>query len=70
MSVAKNRLSKYNDLKITDMFHSLIYNYSYYKMGIENGLRINQLTSDVYGGNSDDSSTAFANKKPSRQDRG
>lgn len=50
------------------MFHSLIYNYSYYKMGIENGLRINQLTFDVMEGKSDDSNTAFADKKPSRQD--
>lgn len=49
-TITKNRLYKYNDLKITDMFHSLIYNYYYYKMGIENGLRINQLTFDVYGG--------------------
>ncbi|CAM3360318.1 hypothetical protein EDM52_10060 [Brevibacillus invocatus] len=49
-TITKNRLSKYNDLKITDMFHTLIYNYYYYKMGIENGLRINQLTFDVYGG--------------------
>ncbi len=37
---SKNGLSKYNDIKNTDMFHSLIYNYSYYKIVIENGLRI------------------------------
>ncbi|MBE5397364.1 hypothetical protein [Brevibacillus borstelensis] len=43
-------LFKYNDLKITDMFHSLIYNYSYYKMGIENGLRISQLIFECHGG--------------------